>query len=235
VTQLEPGKPAKNIAVAPRSRRRTSARRPTWSPSDRRRHHYEQQFVTNAATSVVTPLTGGGHVFAGPRDDPFFVDLGGIFDLAQIRPVANPAEPNRDSVSYMNVHAIVLEIPLAVANGGLPPNAGPFAAQTVGVWASASRKTTTILRKNGVDDHIGPWVQVSRLGLPLINEAVIASRTRTAGTAPAERRRHVLRAVLRQADRGARRRGGRVLRRRRPALRLRAGRRPAGPRVGSPR
>ena len=134
---------------------------------------YEQHFVDDAATTVVGALTGGGSVFAGPRDDPFFVDLGGIFDLAQIRPVANPAELARDSLKYMNVHSIVLEIPLKTANGGVAPVAGPHVAQTVGVWASASRQTVSVLRKDGTDDHYGPWRQVSRLGLPLINEAVI--------------------------------------------------------------
>ena len=134
---------------------------------------YEQFFVDDAATTRVATLTGGGSVFAGPRDDPFFVDLGGVFDLAQIRPVANPTQAARDSIKYMNVHSIVLEIPLKTANGGVAPVAGPHAAQTVGVWASASRQTVSILRKDGADDHYGPWRQVSRLGLPLINEAVI--------------------------------------------------------------
>ncbi len=114
-------------------------------------------------------------MFAGPRDDPFWVDLGAIFDLAQLRPVANPTEtPARDSIAYMNVHAIVLQIPLSVANLGTAPSATKGdATQTVGVWASASRRKVTLARRQGGDAHFGPWVQVSRLGLPLINEAVI--------------------------------------------------------------
>lgn len=136
---------------------------------------YEAFFVDDVATTTVHALTGGGHVFAGPRDDPFWVDLGAIFDLAQLRPVANPASTMkiRDSLAYMNVHSIALEIPLTIANGGASPVAGPHAAQTVGVWASASRRKATLVRKSGQDEHFGPWVQVSRLGLPLINEAVI--------------------------------------------------------------
>jgi hypothetical protein len=133
---------------------------------------YEQFFVDSGAT--VGNLTGGGRVFAGPRDDPFWVDLGAIFDLAQLRPVANPSEANRNSIAYMNVHSIVLEIPLKTANGGTDPTVGtPNTAQTVGVWASASRQKVSILRHKGDAEHFGPWVQVSRLGLPLINEAVI--------------------------------------------------------------
>jgi hypothetical protein len=136
---------------------------------------YEQFFV--ASGNSTGTLTGGGQVFAGPRDDPFWVDLGAIFDLAQLRPVANPTEPARDSIAYMNVHSIVLQIPLTVANGGTAPTAGATgaaeAAQTIGVWASASRRKSTIRRRSGVDSSYGPWIQVSRLGLPLINEAVI--------------------------------------------------------------
>jgi len=60
-----------------------------------------------------------------------------------------------------------------VANGGAAVNPGPSDAQTIGVWASASRQKVTILRKNGPPDTLGPWIQVSRLGLPLINEVVI--------------------------------------------------------------
>ena len=133
---------------------------------------YESFFVDSGKSTGA--LNGGGQVFAGPRDDPFFVDLGAVFDLAQLRPIANPTESARNSIAYMNAHAIVLQIPLAVANGGPITNPGtPSTAQTVGVWASASRQKVSILRHGGGAEHFGPWVQVSRLGLPLINEAVI--------------------------------------------------------------
>jgi hypothetical protein len=89
------------------------------------------------------------------------------------------------------VHAIVLEIPVAKANGGVAPVAGAKAAQTVGIWASASRRKVTVLRHDGDDDHYGPWRRVSRIGLPLINETVIGlqdkdywNRTTPADDAP---------------------------------------------------
>lgn len=135
---------------------------------------YEQFFVDDGPTSVVRPLGGGaeGRAFAGPRDDGFSVDLGAIFDLAGLETVLG-GQPY-DNVSGYNVHTIALEIPLAVANGGaavVPGTANDN--QTIGVWASASRRKTRILRRNEAADDFGPWVQVSRLGLPLINEAVI--------------------------------------------------------------
>ena len=112
---------------------------------------------------------GEGTVFAGPRDDGFYVDLGGIFDLANLRAKGIA----QDGVAGYNCHAIAFDIPVTkvTVDGHLP------SARTndtiIGVWASASRRKITIQRHNGQSDAIGPWVQVSRLGLPLINEAVI--------------------------------------------------------------
>ena len=137
---------------------------------------YEQFFVDNAGTSVIRPLGSGGaegRVFAGPRDDGFSVDLGAVFDLAGLETVANPPGVPFDNVAGYNVHTIALEIPLTVANGGKAVTPGASDAQTIGVWASASRRKTRILRKKDEADNFGPWIQVSRLGLPLINEAVI--------------------------------------------------------------
>jgi len=135
---------------------------------------YEQYFV-DEGTTVIRPLGGGGaegRVFAGPRDDGFSVDLGAVFDLAGLQSVLQE-EPPFDNVKGYNTHTIALEIPLTVANGGTAVSPGASDAQTVGVWASASRRKSRILRKNNDDDVFGPWVQVSRLGLPLINEAVV--------------------------------------------------------------
>jgi hypothetical protein len=133
---------------------------------------YEDFFVNDAPTTVIASLGAGqGRAFAGPRDDGFSVDLGAVFDLAGLETVLG-GQPF-DNVAGYNVHTIALEIPLTVANGGMAPVAGPSDAQTIGVWASASRRKVSILRKNGPPDVLGPWIQVSRLGLPLINEAVI--------------------------------------------------------------
>ncbi len=110
-----------------------------------------------------------GRVWAGPRDDGFYVDIGRTFDLANI--LTGTA---KDGVAGYNCHAIALEIPTSqlTASGGAP-KAGPSDEDTIGVWASASRRKYSVLRRNGKPDTWGPWIQVSRLGLPLINEAVI--------------------------------------------------------------
>jgi hypothetical protein len=122
------------------------------------------------AATFTRDLAGGGRVWAGPRDDGFYVDLGGIFDLANI--TSGRAKPV-DGVAGYNVHSIVLEIPTKELTGtGKAPTTGPSDKQTLGVWADASRRKFNILDTEGNIDF-GGWVQVSRLGLPLVNEALI--------------------------------------------------------------
>ena len=118
-------------------------------------------------------------VFAGPRDDPFFVDLGSVFDLLHLRGQAAPvgyaggaANIPLDGLAGYNVHSIALQIPTArLTKPGDP---------VIGVWSTASRYTTRVLlgipgviAGNGVMTETGPYVQVSRLGMPLTNEAVL--------------------------------------------------------------
>jgi hypothetical protein len=134
-----------------------------------------QADYNNAFTrEFVKPMGDGsgseGTVFAGPRDDGFYVDLGGVFDLAGLR----PAGMAQDGVAGFNCHAIALDIPTTrLTADGRPPGNTPGNDTTLGVWASASRRKVRVLRSKGDQDNYGPWVQVSRLGLPLVNEALI--------------------------------------------------------------
>ncbi|EYF05901.1 DUF4331 domain-containing protein [Chondromyces apiculatus] len=116
-----------------------------------------------------------GRVWAGPRDDSFYGDLGHLYDLGGLCPMMvapNPPCTARNHVGGYNVHTIALELPLTRVNGGavIP---GASDAQTVGVWASASRRKVRVLRAGGTHDDLGPWVQVSRAGIPLMNDVVI--------------------------------------------------------------
>jgi hypothetical protein len=122
------------------------------------------------AATFIRDLKGGGRVFAGPRDDGFYVDLGGVFDLANI---TKDRKKPTDGVAGYNVHSIALEIPTEQLTGdGRKPKMGPSDEQTLGIWAASSRRKVTIRRYNG-EHSFGPWVQVSRLALPLINEVMI--------------------------------------------------------------
>jgi Domain of unknown function (DUF4331) len=123
------------------------------------------------ANAAVTDLPGGIKVFAGQRDDPFFVDLGSVFDLAGLRPfnpfhvIPLPGEDGVDGVAGFNTHSIVIQVPTA--------QLATFGRPTIGIYASASRQKVTILEKDGTRKGEGAWIQVSRLANPLINEVVI--------------------------------------------------------------
>ncbi|HEV7214033.1 MAG TPA: DUF4331 domain-containing protein [Chloroflexota bacterium] len=126
------------------------------------------------AAAAVTALPSGQSVFAGPRADPFFVDLGSIFDLLTIRRLPGNAGGGANFLNGFNVHSIVIQAPITqlTANGSKPtdpkdPNA------VIGVWATASRRSMRVLNPGTAATSSGDWVQVVRLGSPLVNETVI--------------------------------------------------------------
>ena len=131
------------------------------------------------ATSAITELDNGMTVFAGQRDDPFFVDTGSIFDLGGLRPF-NPAHlaplkaaKGEDGLGSFNVNSIAIQIPITELTKDGEAVADEKAANAVvGVWAGASRAATTTISADGVTVG-GDMVQVSRMGNPLINEVVI--------------------------------------------------------------
>jgi hypothetical protein len=102
---------------------------------------------------------GQGLVFAGQTDDAFFADLR-VFDLLY---GGNLSEAGVDSLAGFNVHSIALRVPKSSLRGSSP---------VIGVWATASRPTTTT-RAAGSESSTGAFVQVSRLGMPLVNEVVV--------------------------------------------------------------
>ena len=125
-------------------------------------------------TSAVQTLGDGTKIFCGPTDDPFFVDLGGIFDLGGVRAPGAA----RDGVARKNTHAIVLQVPVAVLKKASAPALTAAtsildANYIIGVWASASRQALRTLNPNGTQTNSGTYVQVSRLGMPLTNEVIV--------------------------------------------------------------
>jgi len=129
----------------------------------------------------VHSLGNGGQVFAGQRNDPFFVDLGSIFDLGTLRPFENlhlipsAAAAGVDGLASLSVHTIALQVPKTdVTRRHQHPTDPARADSVIGVWATASRRKVLIRgKRNGEGVESGPWVQVSRLGMPLINEVII--------------------------------------------------------------
>jgi hypothetical protein len=171
---------------------------------------YKDPSYENYAKSFVATGKKGHKLFAGPRDDAFYVNLAQVFDLGSfvglntlngqpfrsrvydVDPSQNGTFANTDptkapdGVAGFNVHSIALSIPLTELNktaafnqavaAGTPSNATLF-----GVWASASRRVTRTSCVKSIGQNLcllgfietGAWRQVSRLGLPLINEVVI--------------------------------------------------------------
>lgn len=125
------------------------------------------------ASQAIYDIGDGVKVFAGPRDDPFFVDLGGIFDLLQI--------DGEDYVDGLNVGSIVIQVPISqLTANGMTPSGVDDPNAVLGVRSTSYRQSLRVLRNIGQPGvtgapniETGPWVQLSRLDLPLVNEAVI--------------------------------------------------------------
>jgi len=121
-----------------------------------------------------TDLPSGGQVFAGQSEDSFFVDLGATFDLLNVRELPGNAGGGIDTLAGFNVNSLVLELPISevTSDGSIPSDATDEAA-VIGTWTTSSRQATTVLNGDGTTTKSGAWVQVSRLGQPLVNEVVV--------------------------------------------------------------
>ena len=126
------------------------------------------------SNAIATGSTGE-KVFCGTADDPFFVDLGGIFDLGDA-PRTTGTAPT-DGVKCKNVSTIAIQVDIADLqkdHKSVDKATNILDADyIIGVWASASRRKIRTLNTDGTQTSTGAWVQVSRLGMPLTNEAVI--------------------------------------------------------------
>ena len=139
--------------------------------------NYESLIQSSIATA-----NSGEKVFCGTSDDPFFVDLGGIFDLGDAP--RTTGTQSIDGLKCLNVSTIALQVDISAlqkdhksasqAANILDPD------YVIGVWASASRQKISVLKdykdyenENNGTSNSGPWIQVSRLGMPLTNEVIV--------------------------------------------------------------
>jgi len=140
--------------------------------------NYEQ-----LAGKGIFPLKNGGRVFAGQRDETFYIDLGGTFDTLNlhISPILSDADDANDALivgapgsgtadtfSGFNVNTIALEIPI-------DDLVGPDGNKVLGAYATTSRPKVTVLKKDGDRQNSARFVQVARMGNPLVNELIIAT------------------------------------------------------------
>jgi hypothetical protein len=131
------------------------------------------------AAAAVHQLPTGETVFAGQRNDGFFVDLGAIFDLGDIREIQNlhvipsPAGTSVDPLKSLNIHSIAIKVPISMlTRDGSVPSDPSLALAVLGIWGGASRRKVQV-RDGYQTRESGPWVQVSRLGNPLFNEVIV--------------------------------------------------------------
>lgn len=136
-------------------------------------------YETNLGQPAVYPLPNGGKVFAGTRDEYFFIDVGGVFDTLNLRSIG--ASGGVDTTKGYNISTIAIEVPIQELTRSRAVPASPTASDAViGVWATASRRTTRVINFDGSRTSSGAWQQVSRLGNPLVNEVVIPLRLKDA-------------------------------------------------------
>ena len=126
---------------------------------------------------AITPTVGGGSSYVGQADDPFFLDLR-VFDLLY---GGDLSETGYDTLSGYNVNSVALELPKALLTANQNPNDNPV----IGVWSTTSRFKTRVFKDTNAAPstsasvssdalaNSGDLVQISRLGNPLVNEAVV--------------------------------------------------------------
>jgi Domain of unknown function (DUF4331) len=125
-----------------------------------------QSFVDGA----IRTLGDGTKLFVGQRDDPFFVDLGATFDAINVRKGTGNEGGGKDDFADMSTSAIVMQLPeRLVTKDGKAVASADAANAVVGVWSTTERKAVQVRRRHARTR----WVQVSRLGNPLVNEVVI--------------------------------------------------------------
>jgi len=135
-------------------------------------------YETALAQPAVYALPNGGRVFAGQRDEGFYIDVGGVFDTLKLKSIGPIG--GVDSTAGFNVNSIAIEVPIQeLTRSGAVPSGPTSSEAVIGVWAVSSRQKISVLRSSPFDDNsdepltAGPFQQVSRLGSPLVNELII--------------------------------------------------------------
>ena len=137
------------------------------------------------AAQAVHSISGGIKVYAGQRAEGFYVDLGSIFDLGNLRPFASDHNhfglskfptngPGVNATANLNVHSIAIQVPITDLTNGHKPTGVDDPKASIGIWTTASRQRSRIYDVDrALYVNSGPYTQVSRLGNPLVNEVLI--------------------------------------------------------------
>lgn len=119
------------------------------------------------------PQANNMRVFAGQRDEGFYIAVNEIFDTLNLTSITDSG--GKDGLAGKNVSSIAIEVPIGdLTRGGAVPTSSTASDSVIGVWSTASRKSTNILySQQAKGNRNGQWVQISRLGNPLVNETII--------------------------------------------------------------
>jgi hypothetical protein len=130
-----------------------------------------ETYANRHVYNIAIPGCGNGRVFVGQRKEPFYIAVGKIFDLFNLNPLGPEVGGNKNDLEGKNVSSIAMEIPIAcLATAG---------ESVIGAFTTASLRQGRLLNQSpppGIytpTKEAGPWIQVSRLGMPLVNEVVI--------------------------------------------------------------
>ena len=136
-------------------------------------------YEVNLGFPAIANLPNGGKVFAGTRDEYFYIDLGGVFDGLNLRSIG--AAGGIDTTQNYNVSTIAIELPIEALTRTAAVPTNPTANDAViGVWATSSRRAMSVVQPDGTRNTSGGFRQISRLGNPLVNELVIPLRLKDA-------------------------------------------------------
>lgn len=128
---------------------------------------YANQHIYN----VTIPNCGNGRVFVGQRKEPFYIAVGKIFDLFNLNPLGPEVGGNPNDLEGKNISTIAMEIPISCLTAGGEP--------VIGAWTTSSKRQGQLINPapasgiNNATKQGGAWAQVSRVGMPLVNEVVI--------------------------------------------------------------
>lgn len=158
------------------------------SAESRESGRYDDAFI---ARNFIHGLANGGRFFAGQRDDPFYLDEKGIFDLVNLSRDGLPlrgarATPGEDVFAGFNVFTVALEVPITdLFPDGIPHNGelrGDSVDSLLRVWFSVSRQESEVVDPTNVVTgyrYEGPWRQVGRQALPLVNAGLVGTARQT--------------------------------------------------------
>lgn len=145
------------------------------------------------ADQGIYDLDNGVRVFAGTVDDPFWIDLGAAFDSLNFRPgasgtgipgVLNDSQDLSDSTNFapddvagFNVNAIAIEVPITMLTSDGQMHSADQPQATIGTWGTTSRPKVKVLssRPGGPALTSNNFIQIQRMGNPLINELIIGT------------------------------------------------------------